>query len=51
MTRESDAYQKADKIEENRMLDNLDWVLKFMKNYEKKKEKLEEYRKISASYF
>jgi hypothetical protein len=51
MSKESEKYLREDNIEENKMLDNLDWVLKFMKNYEKKKEKLEEYRKISASYF
>jgi hypothetical protein len=43
MSKESEKYLKEDTIEENRMLDNLDWVLRFMRNYERK---LDDSRKI-----
>ena len=50
MTRESDKYQKEDQIEENRMLDNLDWVLRFMRNYEKKTEDSRKLREWNRFY-
>lgn len=42
--KEEDDYKKQDKIEELRMIDNLAWVLRFMRNYEEKKERLKQFR-------
>ena len=50
MSRESDKYAKEDSIEENRMLDNLDWVLKFMKNYERKQDDSKKIREWNRFY-
>jgi hypothetical protein len=37
-SQEANNYLKEDDIEEKRMLDNLDWVLRFMRTFEKKKD-------------
>lgn len=47
---EEDNYKKADEIAEKRMLDNLTWVLRFMRNYEEKKENERQRRIISEHY-
>ena len=50
MDQEDDNFKNEDHNEEKRMLDNLDWVLKFMRTYEKKKEDFKRRMEFNRNY-